>query len=77
MYASLIALCITSAWIWIVLGWMGMVLLVKAVVVKLGMNSLNEKQLLLPSLIFDPVMPLLLALIRFSGVFVLNGRTWK
>ena len=77
MYASLLALCITSAWIWIVLGWISLVLLVKAVVVKLGMNSLNEKQLLVPSLIFDPVMPLLLALIRFSGVFVLNGRTWK
>jgi cellulose synthase/poly-beta-1,6-N-acetylglucosamine synthase-like glycosyltransferase len=77
LYANLITLCLTSTWFWIVLGIFALVILVKAVVIKLAMNSLNEKQLLVPSLIFDPVMPLLLALIRFSGVFVLNGRTWK
>ncbi|MBN1131526.1 MAG: glycosyltransferase [Bacteroidales bacterium] len=76
-YGTLVALCIISDWIWIVLGIFMLTHLVKAIVIKLGMARLNERYLLLPSLVFEPIMPLLLAVIIFSGFFVSNNQTWK
>ena len=76
-YGTLLALCLLSEWIWIILGIYGVVLIIKALVIKLGMNRLDEKYLLLPSLILDSVMPIILALIKFSGLFVSNKQTWK
>jgi hypothetical protein len=38
---------------------------------------LNERYLLLPSLLFDPVMPLLLGLIWFSNIFVTKYQPWS
>ena len=76
-YGTFIALCIMSDWIWMTLGVFGFIIFIKALVVKLGMARLNEKYLLLPSLILDPIMPVLLVAIRISGYFVSNNQTWK
>jgi hypothetical protein len=76
-YSTLVLLCIISEWIWIILGIYGLILIIKGIVIKRSMVSLNEKFLLLPSLVFDPIMPFLLAIIRISGLFVSNNQTWK
>jgi len=76
-YGTLVALCIISDWIWIALCVYGLIMLTKVIVIKLGMIRLDEKFLLLPSLILDPIMPFLLAGVRISGFFVSNNRKWK
>ena len=76
-YGTLITLCLMSGWIWFVLGIYGILLLIKGIVFKLGMVRLNEKYLLLPSLIFDPIMPIILGIFKISGLFVSNSQTWK
>ena len=42
-----------------------------------SLKHLKEKYLLLPSLLLDPLIPLLLALIRISNIFTTKKQAWK
>jgi cellulose synthase/poly-beta-1,6-N-acetylglucosamine synthase-like glycosyltransferase len=76
-YGLLLTLCLISDWLWIALVIYLLILICKSVVFYLSMVRLNEKNLLLPSLIFDPVMPLILASVKISGLFISNNQRWK
>lgn len=76
LYTTLVFLCISSAWIWLILAAFGLLLVTRLVIFKLGMSRLAEKYLLLPSLLLDPVMPLVLGIIWISNVFVTRYQPW-
>jgi hypothetical protein len=77
LYITLIALCIISEWFLIVPGVFLLLMINKTVVFTKVMKRLNEQQLLLTSLLFDPVMPVILAFVSFRGLFLSNNQTWK
>ncbi len=77
LYTTLIFLCISSAWIWLILATFGFLLVTKLVIFNLGMRRLDEKHLLLPSLLLDPVMPLVLGIIWMSNIFVTKYQPWR
>ena len=77
LYLSLIWLCISSGWLWPVLALFGVLLITRLVVFKMGMRRLEEKHLLLPSLLFDPVMPLVMGIIWLTGLFESKHQTWS
>ena len=77
LYFSLLWLCISSHWIWPLASLFGLMTLTRLVVFKLGMRSLDEKHLLLPSLLFDPLMPLIMGIIWFSSLFETKYQPWS
>lgn len=77
LYTTLILLCILSEWIWLVLAIFGLLLVTRLVIFKLGMRRLEEKYLLLPSLLLDPIMPLVLSIIWLSNLFVTRHQSWS
>jgi len=77
LYLTLIWLCISSPWLWLVLILFGLLLVTRLVVFKMGMRRLEEKHLLLPSLLFDPVMPLIMGIIWLTGLFETKHQTWS
>ncbi len=77
LYTTCIWICISSPWIWPVATLFTFLLLVRMVVFKLGMRHLDEKYLLVPSLLFDPVLPVLLGLIWFSSLFENKYQSWR
>ena len=77
LYTTCIWICISSPWIWPVAALFAFLLLVRLVVFKLGMRHLDEKYLLVPSLLFDPVLPVLLGLIWFSSFFENKYQSWS
>ncbi len=77
LYTTFIWLCISSPWIWHVAALFAFLLLVRLVVFKLGMRRLDEKYLLVPSLLFDPVLPVILGLIWFTGLFEKKYHSWR
>lgn len=76
-YSSLVVLCIISPWIWVVLSVFGVMTMVRLTVFKLGMRRLDERYLLLPSLLLDPVLPLLLGVIWVSNKFEKKRQPWN
>jgi poly-beta-1,6-N-acetyl-D-glucosamine synthase len=77
LYTTLIWICISSPWIWPVAAFFSFLLMVRMIIFKLGMRRLDEKYLLLPSLLFDPVLPLILGLIWFSSLFEKKYQSWR
>jgi len=77
LYASFIALCLTSPWYFIALAILGILLIIKLLVFKLNMRRLDEKFLLLLLLLFDPILPLLLGVIWFSTIFETKYQPWN
>ena len=77
LYITLALLCITSPWRYVVLGFFGLWLISRLIIFKMGMRSLDEKYLLLPSLLLDPILLLVLGIIWFSGVFVTKYQSWN
>lgn len=77
LYTTLAYLCISSAWIWLILATFGLLLIIRLVIFKLGMSRLDEKYLLLPSLLLDPIMPVVLGIIWISNVFVTRHQSWR
>jgi len=77
LYITFTILCFISAWLWPVTALFGLFLATRMTIFKLGMMRLNEQYLLLPSLLFDPVLPLLLGLIWFSNIFVTKYQSWS
>lgn len=77
MYTSLVVLCFISPWWLPIVMIFGLFQALRMTIFKLGMTRLNEKYLLLPSLLFDPVLPIILGLIWFSNVFVTKYQPWN
>jgi cellulose synthase/poly-beta-1,6-N-acetylglucosamine synthase-like glycosyltransferase len=77
LYTTLIWLCISSPW-GIIAGLLFLILLItRMVIFKMGMRRLDEKNLLLPSLLLDPIFPLFLGAIWLSSRFEKKYRTWR
>jgi len=77
LYTTGIWLCTSSTWALPAGTLLGLVLVTHLIVFKLGMTRLDEKYLLLPSLLFDPIIPLFLGVIWFSGRFDKKYPTWR
>jgi hypothetical protein len=76
-YASFIVLCFISPYILPVLGVFVLFQALRMTILKLGMRRLNEKYLLLPSLLFDPLLPLILGVIWMSSISVTKYQPWS
>jgi biofilm PGA synthesis N-glycosyltransferase PgaC len=76
-YSLFAVLCATSGWVWMVLILFGVFQGIRMSVLKLGMRRLNERDLLLPSLLLDPVLPFMLGLVWFSNIFVTKYQPWS
>lgn len=77
LYFTLIWLCTSSPWLWPVASLFGILAVTRLVVFKMGMRCLDEKHLLLPSLLIDPVMPLILGIIWVSSLFESKYQPWS
>ncbi|MEN8226536.1 MAG: glycosyltransferase [Bacteroidota bacterium] len=77
LYLALFLLCFLSPWKWIVLALFVIFLIVRMVIFNLGMRRLDEKYLLLPSLLLDPVLPLVLGIIWLSSKFETKHHSWS
>jgi hypothetical protein len=62
---------------WLAAPLFGVLLVTRLVVFKLGMRCLDEKHLLLPSLLFDPVLPLIMGIIWFISLFESKYQSWS
>lgn len=74
-YISFIVLLLDDRWRWVSLGAYVLLSMVKIIHIKMVMRRLNERDLLLPSLLFDPLMPWILGL--FSVLNILSPREPK
>ncbi|MGW8316348.1 MAG: glycosyltransferase [Bacteroidales bacterium] len=77
LYITLVILSVISPWRIFILGLFLLGLIARLVVLKMAMRSLDEKYLLLPSLLLDPALPLVLGIIWFSRIFVTKYQPWK
>jgi glycosyltransferase involved in cell wall biosynthesis len=77
LYLTLGWLCISSPWVWPAASLFVLLGLSRIVVFKLGMRCLDEKHLLLPSLLFDPVMPLIMGIIWLTSLFESKYQAWS
>jgi len=77
LYSSFIWICISMPLKVPVAALFVILLMIRLYVFKLGMRRLDEKYLLLPSLLFDPVLPLILGAIWFSGRFQKKYNPWQ
>ena len=77
IYTTLALVSAVSIWRWPVVLLFGVFLITKLIIFKMGMRRLDEKYLLLPSLLLDPIMPLLLGLIWMSSKFESKYQTWS
>ncbi|MDF1575310.1 MAG: glycosyltransferase [Bacteroidales bacterium] len=83
-WISRIVLYITGIWICTSYIWalpagilLGVAIMTHLIVFKLGMRRLDEKYLLLPSLLFNPIFPIFLGMIWFSSRFDKKYQTWR
>ncbi len=76
-YMSAIILLFTNNWIWIAAAAWGIHSFVRLVLVKLSMRRLDERDLLLPSLLLDPLLPSLLACLRISNIIRPREPKWN
>ena len=77
LYTTLIWICISSPWSIPVGALFGILLLTRLVIFKMGMRRLDEKYLLLPSLLLDPVFPIFMGAIWLSSRFEKKYQTWR
>jgi len=77
LYVTLIWLCLFSPWIWPAVSVFCILLITRLVVLNMGMRCLEEKQLLLPSLLFDPVVPLIMGILWFTSLFESKYQAWS
>ncbi|MDF1571014.1 MAG: glycosyltransferase [Bacteroidales bacterium] len=76
-YITCIVLLSQGPWIWVGTGAWVVLSFVRLVIVKLTMRRLDERDLLLPSLLFDPLMPLILGIIRISNMIRPRKPKWN
>jgi biofilm PGA synthesis N-glycosyltransferase PgaC len=76
-YVTFIILCFTSPFILPVLAAFVLFQVCRMTSLKLGMKRLNERYLLLPSLLFDPLLPLILGVIWMGSISVTKYQPWS
>jgi len=76
-YLAMAFLLTNDTWRWVAVTAWGMLSIVKLVIVKLTMKKLQEKDLLLPSLLLDPLMPMILAVIRIADMIRPREPKWS
>jgi cellulose synthase/poly-beta-1,6-N-acetylglucosamine synthase-like glycosyltransferase len=77
LYTSLIWICVSLPWNFIVAALFLVLLVCRLIIFKMGMSRLDEKYLLLPSLLLDPVFPVIIGLIWLSSRFDKKYQTWR
>ena len=77
IYTTLVLVSALSIWRWPVVLLFGVFFITKLIIFKMGMRRLDEKYLLLPSLLLDPIMPLLLGIIWISSKFESKYQPWS
>ncbi|MEA3460239.1 MAG: glycosyltransferase [Bacteroidota bacterium] len=77
LYTTLIWICISLPWSLPVGVLFGILLTSRLIIFNMGMRRLDEKYLLLPSLLLDPVFPVILGLIWFSSRFEKKYQPWR
>jgi poly-beta-1,6-N-acetyl-D-glucosamine synthase len=76
-YLVFTALLFDDRWRWISLGAYTILSTVKLIHVKMTMRRLNERDILLPSLLFDPLMPWILGIISVVNLFSRREPKWN
>ena len=76
-YGAAIYLMTDPNWIWISAVALFLAIVVKTIIIKLNMMRLQEKDLLLPSLLMDPLMPFVLGIIRIANVLRPRRPKWN
>ena len=77
LYASFICISLLTLWLWPAVILFGLYLAVRMCIFKMAMMRLKEKYLLLPSLLLDPVLPLILGAIWISNFFKTKNQSWS
>jgi len=77
LYITLIWICISSPWGIVAGVFFGILLITRLVIFKMGMRRLDEKNLLLPSLLLDAVFPIFMGAIWLSSRFEKKSQTWR
>ena len=77
LYTTLIWICFSSPWSIPVGALFGILVLTRLVIFKMGMRRLDEKYLLLSSLLLDPVFPMFMGAIWLSSRFKKKYQTWS
>jgi len=77
LYTTLIWICVSSPWSIPVGALFGILLITRLVIFKMGMRRLDEKYLLLPSLLLDPVFPMFMGTIWLSRKKKKKYQTWR
>lgn len=77
LYTSFILITVLSSWMWPAVILFGLFMIIRLIIFKLGMMRLNEKYLLLPSLLLDPLLPLILGIIWVTNFFITKKQPWS
>lgn len=77
LYTSFILITVLSPWLWPAVILFGLFMIIRLIIFKLGMMRLNEKYLLLPSLLLDPLLPLILGIIWVTNFFITKKQPWS
>jgi biofilm PGA synthesis N-glycosyltransferase PgaC len=77
LYPVLIWICVSSPWKIPVASLFIVLLIIRLSIFKKTMRRLKEKYLLLPSLLLDPVFPVILGILWISGRFDKKYQPWK
>lgn len=77
LYTTLIWICASSPWSIPAGVLFGILLITRMAIFKMGMRRLDEKYLLLPSLLLDPIFPVIIGLIWLSSRFEKKHQTWR
>ena len=76
-YSSAIILLFDEHWKWIAAAAWILLSICRLVIIKLSMKRLNERDLLLPSLLLDPLIPIILVFIRIANIIRPREPKWN
>jgi cellulose synthase/poly-beta-1,6-N-acetylglucosamine synthase-like glycosyltransferase len=77
LYTTLIWICIALPWRIFVAPLFLVLLISRLGIFKMGMRRLDEKNLLLPSLLLDPIFPVFMGAVWLSGRFEKKYQAWR
>ena len=77
LYTTFIWICVSSPWSLPAGALFGILIISRLVIFKMGMRRLDEKYLLLPSLLLDPVFPVFMGAIWLSSRFEKKYQPWR
>ncbi len=76
-YISFVMLLFVKDWIYVGIGAWIILAIIRSIIVKMTMRRLEERDLLLISLLLDPLLPIVLAVIRFSNTIRPRKPKWN